>query len=158
MTIETAQCKDKIEFKWLDSQRGCEYPVFYRYFNLGRPQPAYLYLDHEGNVWFDYSSEVGDSTPEDVWLGRTLRFPVFERIGAVEMEQCFKEHEDLLQRVYNGLELEWDTNTSTLFGELKTLDAQDAKEALEKSLTEFMAVIQLDGYYANHPEDHPEEN
>lgn len=158
MKTKSSDWKDKVEFKWLDSQRGRHYPVFRQYHDLNRPQPAFLYLDSDGNVWFNYASEVGDCMPEEVWHRRVLRYPVFERISAAEMEQCFKEHEELLQRVHDGHQLEWDSDTHTLYGELATIGAQEAEEALTQSLVECMAHLYLDGHYATHPEDHPEEN
>lgn len=108
-------------------------PLFYQYDGQLQPQPAYLELDEDGNVRFDYSGEIGGGVPMKVWLNRTLRFsvtPYLSRAAALELLDN-PEIIALLERIHAGHSVEWDGNNHV--GQL-TEDAQEAEMELQESL------------------------
>lgn len=114
-----------------DNLRGELAPLYHRLYGQHRPQPAYVYLDEEGNVRADYCGLIGGGQPMEVWLGRTLRWSVNPEVNGDHLAELLESDEvrALLERVHAGHSVEW--NGSNYVGRL-TDDARDASDELER--------------------------
>jgi hypothetical protein len=129
-------------------------PLYFRYKNQTNPQPAYVTLLTNGKVMADYSGEIGNGIPMDVWLGRARRYPVSPCVNGAALVDCLESDEmrDLLQRVYDGLEDVWDGNNYV--GKL-TQDAEDAETDIERILEGLDQTVvwdDLDQYFGELPD------
>lgn len=92
--------------------RDATAPLFCRYPNQINPQPAFVELDEQGNVSADYSGEIGNGMPMDVWYGRTLRWAVNSSINGNVLADALESVEitALLERIHAGHAVDWDGN------------------------------------------------
>lgn len=76
------------------------------------PQTAYVALDEDGDVYTDYSGEIGNAVPAGVWHGKDLRFPVPAETNAYALNFWLREPEqmELLERIHAGNLIRWDGN------------------------------------------------
>lgn len=114
-----------------DNLQGKLAPLYHRLYGQHRPQPAYVYLDEEGNVRADYCGLIGGGQPMEVWLGRTLRWSVNPEVNGDHLAELLESDEvrALLERVHAGHSVEW--NGSNYVGRL-TDDARAASDELER--------------------------
>lgn len=114
-----------------DNLRNELAPLYRRLHGQYQPQPAYVYLDEDGNVHADYCGIIGAGQPMDVWNGRTLRWSVNPEVNGDHLAELLESDEvrALLERVHAGHSVEWDG--SNYVGRL-TDDARDASDELER--------------------------
>jgi hypothetical protein len=110
-------------------------PLYCQYPGQTEPQPAYLQIDDDGAITLDYSGEIGNAVPADVWHGLVSRHPISELLSA---DQCAAVLVDatvvaLAARVHAGRSSVWDGNNYV--GRL-TDDAEQATEQLDDYLAE----------------------
>jgi len=110
-----------IKFSKVSKARDC----YCKYPGQFWPQPAYVQLTEEGEVSCDHSGEVGNGVPAYVYHGRTRRYPVSPATHALKLAKWLKlpEQVALLERIHNGLDVNWDGNNMS--GRLNT-DAEQA--------------------------------
>lgn len=89
-----------------------EAPLYAVFAGQYYPQDAYIELESNGNVRADYSGDVGDSTPMDVWHGRTVRWSVSPYVSGEALKKLLADENfaALLERVHKGHSIEWDGN------------------------------------------------
>lgn len=114
-----------------DNLRNELAPLYRRLHGQYQPQPAYVYLDEDGNVHADYCGIIGAGQPMDVWHGRTRRWSVNPEVNGDQLAELLESDKvrALLERVHAGLSIEW--NGSNYVGRL-TDDARDASDELER--------------------------
>lgn len=114
-----------------DNLRGELAPLYRRFSGQYQPQPAYVYLDKDGNVRADYCGIIGAGQPMDVWLGRTRRWSVNPEVNGDQIADLLESDKvrALLERVHAGLSIEWD---GANYVGRSTDDARDASDALER--------------------------
>lgn len=114
-----------------DNLRGELAPLYRRFSGQYQPQPAYVYMDEDGNVQADYCGIIGAGQPMDVWHGRTRRWGVNPEVNGDQLADLLESGKvrELLERVHAGLSVEWDG--ANYVGRL-TDDARDASDALER--------------------------
>jgi hypothetical protein len=113
-----------------DNFRGRRAPLYTRYSGQTAPQPAYIEMSETGFVSADYSGDIGNGVPIEVYNGRTLTWRIPSDISGDALAD-FLERDDvvsLLIRIHSGHTVEWDGRN--MAGKL-TDDAQDANERLE---------------------------
>lgn len=111
-----------------------EFPIFHQYAGQFLPQPAFISLDiNDGEVTADYSGEIGNAVPFDVWHKKVLRFSVEPCIRAAKIAEIIESHKDEFQAILDGASIEWDGNNNV---GCFTKDAERIIEQLELSLQE----------------------
>ncbi len=129
--------------------RGKKLPLYKKYPRQIHPQRAYLVLTEDGNLDANYTGEVGNAVPSDVWHHRTLRFQVPSTISADGLDKLIEDFLPIIQKIYNGHTVE--SNGNDLVGKL-TIEASIALEDLEYALD-------VGGYsYEQDEEEEEEEN
>lgn len=69
------------------------FPVYAQYPQQFNPQPAFISLDtRDGEIDADYSGEIGNAVPVNVWDGTVLRFPIPAMTTTSEIEEAITEH------------------------------------------------------------------
>lgn len=117
----------------LDSESNA--PLYQQYAGQTNPQPAYLFLTEDGEAGLDWTGEIGNAVPLDVWHHRTLRWSVAPQLSKVGCKELLEDPKvvALLGRIHAGHSVEWDGNN--MVGRL-TEDASDASYNLQKYLDE----------------------
>lgn len=135
--------KDEIEIKINPDWETDDSPVLYcLYPSQATPQPVYLYLSEDGEVWADRSGEIGYSVPVSVADLRTLRYGLPANITGRGIYEILTDERvlRLLQTVHDGHVVDW--NGSRLTGRLDS-----AAWAADEGLMELIADILLAGDY-----------
>lgn len=103
-------------------------PVYCLYPGQNTLQPAYLEMDEDGCLTYDYSGEIGGAVPMAVWLNRTRRWAIPGDVRGAALADFLglQNVQALLKRVHLGHEVRWDGNNHR-----GILDA-DAAEASEE--------------------------
>ena len=105
--------------------------LYCRYDRELKPQTCYLNLDpRDGSVCCDYSGEIGNSVPMDVYHGLRLQW----RIPALKAEaanRLMHESEPLFVRICGGFKEEWDGHN--MVGKLSE-DAEQASSEIESAI------------------------
>ena len=91
------------------------------------PQKAFIELSEDGTVGVGYSGEIGNAVPVSVWHGVDRRYPISPYLTGDGCNQLIEDAVLLLQRIHDGLSVEWDG--SNYIGRLND-DAMDAEEDL----------------------------
>ncbi|WP_276681533.1 hypothetical protein [Thalassolituus oleivorans] len=87
------------------------FPVYAKYEGQHQPQPAFLELDiRDGSLTADYSGEIGNAVPVDVWNNLILRFTLQPETTAEEIERIIEENKETFQGILNGAESEWNNS------------------------------------------------
>lgn len=103
-------------------------PLFAHYQGQVQPQPAYVSLDlNTGEIDADYSGEIGNGMPADVWHGVVRRYKIAVDLTADQVTKLLDDIKPKLQRVLDGSEVVWDG--SNWVGELDE-DAANAEDEL----------------------------
>lgn len=88
-------------------------PVFAQYENQCNPQPAYLVLDPvEPDLEADYSGEIGNGMPADVWHNRVIRISI-PACSSYQGIKALEENEQLIkfvEKMRDSFEDHWDGN------------------------------------------------
>ncbi len=110
-------------------------PVYMMYAGQCQPQPAYIALDADGDVYADYNSEIGSAVPADVWNGLDRRIDISPFCSANGLESLFTDKDFIaaVTRYYDGRTTAWDGNNWT--SELNE-DAEAALEEIEEMADE----------------------
>ncbi len=109
-------------------------PLYSKYSNEMQAQPAYIELDPAARTLdADYSGEVGNAVPANVWNGKILRYPVPSSIYAASLLDFMQQQLPLFERICEGWNEEWDGNNYV--GRLND-DAQAAHDELDGMLRE----------------------
>jgi hypothetical protein len=91
-------------------------PVFHQYQNQCFPQHAYLEFDPmlEGEVKLvaDYSGEIGNSVPMDVWHSRILRFRVPPQVTLKALKDLRSDERlsNMLEQLREEYKVVWNGN------------------------------------------------
>jgi len=91
-------------------------PVFHQFQNQCFPQVAYLEFDPlqtgEIKLIADYSGEVGNAVPMDVWHNKILRFmiPAYVTLKALKELRSDERLPHMLEQLREGYDLMWDGN------------------------------------------------
>ena len=105
-TRSTAVVVDHVSTKTL-------HPLYAHFDGQTSPQDAYVELDLEGgNMYADYSGEVGNGIPERIWNGRATRFDIDPHLTASEINDLLDEIAPIAQEwidARQGDELDSDT-------------------------------------------------
>ena len=107
-------------------------PLHSQYPGQSGPQPAYVEMTQGGEVSADFSGELGNGTPADVWQGVRLHWPVSPSVRGDALADLLRgDALPLLERIYTGHRIHWDgsNNIGTL-----DADATDASESLQALL------------------------
>lgn len=92
-----------------DASTSKRFPVLAHFAGQLRPQPAFLTLDiRTGELDADYSSEIGNGVPADVFHDLVLRFPLSPETSAAEIESIISDNKDLFQSILDEAEEVWD--------------------------------------------------
>lgn len=87
-------------------------PLYKKYPHQMEPQPAYIEIDEYGNVSADYSGEIGNAEPADVWHGRTQHLSIYPYANGDTLAEFLNREGviELLERIHAGHTIEWDGN------------------------------------------------
>lgn len=113
-------------------------PAYGQYPGQLQPQPGYVELDGS-MVTADYSGEIGNGVPADVWHNRTLRWYINGAMSGSDINDLIEQITPLLEIVYAGHDTEWDGNNWV--GKL-TDEAQEASEQIERICTEYQPSVE----------------
>lgn len=121
-------------------------PVYMQYAGQCQPQPAYIALDADGDVYADYNSEIGNAVPCSVWNGLDRRIDISPFCSANGLQQLFadKAFVNAVNRYYAGRSTEWDGNNWT--SELNE-DAEEALSQLEQMCDMYEGKVPTVGIY-----------
>ena len=107
-------------------------PLYSKYPGQTSPQSAHMEIDPcAESVRWDYSGEIGNAVPSDVWHGRVLQVPCSCYLSEQELRDLTKAHLPTIQRVIDGHESYW--NGSNYIGRLDE-DGQAALDEIEELL------------------------
>jgi hypothetical protein len=116
-------------------------PLLHYYPTQNHPRAAYLEMDEDGHVRTDWDSEAGtgNTVPERVWNGRTLRWRISPRLTAAALCDFLEDEatQALLEQIHRGHTVDYDGRN--MRGHL----ADDAKAA-ERRLQEAIDDIEDD--------------
>lgn len=91
-----------------DASTAKRFPVYAQYRGQCTPQPAYLELDiRDGSLTADYSGEIGNAVPSDVWHSLIVRFRIDPLTKADQIETIINDNKDLFQAILDGSESHW---------------------------------------------------
>lgn len=132
-------------------------PVFCQYAGQCNPQPAYLSFDPsaEGDIALhaDYSGEIGNAVPVDVWHRRILRFrisPLSSRESLLALADDAKL-EALLEAVRAAYSCNWDGNNYVgTYDGLDDYFEEEIERHLDAVLAEQQVVMAEDWMDSNH--------
>lgn len=86
-------------------------PLYCRYPTQIQSQPAYVSLNLEtGEIDADYSGEIGNAVPANVWHGLVRRYPINPQLTGAQVGELLDRLLPTLQRVLDGSSIEWDGN------------------------------------------------
>lgn len=110
-------------------------PLFYRYPTQTSAQPAYVYMDENGNITADYNSLIGNATTPEVWFNCTLSWSVSPKVTGEFLAEFLESDEanELFLAVWNGHSIE--SNNGKDRGVLDE-DASDASDEIQSLLDE----------------------
>ena len=84
-------------------------PLYHRYAGQVNPQPAYLEIDTEARaVSWESNPEIGNGVPSRVWHNIVQRCPCSAELSAAQIETLSEELRPLIERVCDGVAVEWD--------------------------------------------------
>lgn len=116
----------------LDNLTNCAAPLHSRYAGQSSPQPAYVEMTAAGEVSADFSGEIGNAVPADVWHGVRLHWPVLSSVRGDSLADLLRgDALHLLERVHAGHSVEWDGSNHV--GRLDA-DAVEASDDLRELL------------------------
>lgn len=111
----------------LDTLTG-QTPLHMQYSGQNQPQDAYIEINADGEINFDYNSEIGNAVPMSVWHGQIRRISIPNDLTSKGYAALFESISDELQTLVDGMDDRWDGNNRV--GTL-TEDAQEALYSLE---------------------------
>lgn len=108
-------------------------PVLRQYDGQCQPQPAYLQLDQDGFVSADYSGEIGNAMPVNVWHSIDRRIGINTNVSGDALREYMASagFRALIDRYYAGFDTEW--NGNNWVGTV-TEDALEALSQIEQDL------------------------
>lgn len=90
-------------------ESGPLHPLFAHYGGQSGAQPAYLEIDQDDkSIRCDYSGEIGNAVPADVWHGRRIRFSIPHDLTAHEANTLMAEVAPLAEKLIGLYECRWD--------------------------------------------------
>ena len=96
-----------------------------------QPQPAYITLNlRTGEVDADYSGEIGNGVPADVWHGLVIRFPLSSEATGGTIENMIDNNLSIFQEILDGSEVVWDGSNHV--GKL-TDEAREIAEDMDRN-------------------------
>jgi hypothetical protein len=111
----------------LDTLTG-QTPLYMQYGGQHQPQDAYIEIHANGEIHFDYNSEIGNAVPMSVWHGQIRRIAIPNDLTSKGYADLFDYISDLLQILVDGMDDRWDG--SNWVGTL-TEEAQDTLDWLD---------------------------
>lgn len=85
------------------------FPVYCKYPQQFRPQPAYITLDiRTGEIDADYSGEIGGGMSFDVFHNIVIRAPINPETTADQITEIINDNLDLFQKILDASEVVWD--------------------------------------------------
>jgi hypothetical protein len=121
--------------------------LYCRYPRQSQAQDTYLQLDlGRGTFRADYNAEIGNAVPEEVWHGRTLRWPLPYTLNADAANDLLRTCEPLAARLLEGAEVVWDGNNHR--GRLNP-DAQAADAAIRAEISRYEDAANRYGIHAH---------
>lgn len=112
-------------------------PLHSQYPGQYATQPDYVEMTKDGEVSADFSGEIGNSQPADVWQGMRLQWSVVSSVRGAALATLLRgEALPLLERIYTGHRIHWDGSN-----DIGTLDADatDASESLQALLDDMQS-------------------
>jgi len=108
-----------------------EAPVYMQYAGQCQAQDAFIALDADGDVYADFSGEIGNAVPASVWNGLDKRISISPFASGYGLQQLFNDAKFLsaVNRYYDGRTTGWDGNNRT---SVLTEDAREALDELEQ--------------------------
>ena len=85
-------------------------PLYEKYDGQSQPQPAKLRMDEDGNVDVYVSGIIGSGAPEAEWNNRVLTWRLSPELSRGQVEALLSDQEviELLERIHESHEVEWD--------------------------------------------------
>lgn len=123
-------------------------PIYSRYRTESNPQPAYIEIDLEKEtVEADYSGEIGNAVPANVWHGLVRRIPVTPYAKGTVLAAFLESDElrTLVERMIAGFESVWNGNN---YVSKMTPDATAAEDELERAAEAFFDPADLVQVYS----------
>jgi len=123
-----------------------KHPVLFQYQNQCFPQPAYLEFDPAATgklaLSADYSGEIGNAVPVDVWNGKIIRFkiPPYTTRAALKRLETDPELWRRLTAIREGFDIFWNGNNYVgghKDPELAWMTAHYIEETLNKEMGEW---------------------
>lgn len=88
-------------------------PLYCYYRGQMQAQPAYATLNLKtGAVSADYSGDVGNGMPAEVWHGRVRRYPINNHLTGAQTGELLDSLLPVFQRILSGSEIVWDGNNN----------------------------------------------
>lgn len=85
------------------------FPVYSKYPHEPNPQRAFIILDiRTGEVDADYTGELGNAVPADVYHRQVLRFSINPMSTTDQINKMLNEHQAIFQAILAGAEVVWD--------------------------------------------------
>jgi len=112
----------------VNNQRGMDIPLYVLHPGQIKPQPAFIQMDKYGNVSAQRFGGIGNTVPEAVFNGRTIRWdvsPAANGDSLADLTESLKVR-CLFEMVHQGFEIYWNGNNY-----VGALD-DEAREASEK--------------------------
>jgi predicted DNA-binding protein len=116
-------------------------PVYHHYPRQHRPQPAYIVIDpekDEGQVYADYSGEIGNAVTAYYWHNREHHIPLQAGAYGPDILEFIDSHAAEFLAIIEDYECQWDgSNYHGVWGET----AQELLEKLERAAEDEIRIV-----------------
>lgn len=132
-------------------------PVLCQHDGQFQPQPSYIQVDADGFVFADYSGEIGNAMPVNVWHNIDRRIGINPNVSGDALREYMAStgFRALIDRYYAGFDTEWNGNNwvgtvtedamaalgqiESDCGDLECINVFDADDWIEYATREEMA-------------------
>jgi hypothetical protein len=123
-------------------------PLYHKYPRQTDPQPSYVYLGcATGQIGADWSGEIGNAVPMDVFHGHTRCYGVDARIKRSALIALMDQIKPLADRVFAGYESVWDGNNHVAKFDADATEADESIEALCENADDLCNIFdEIDDY------------
>lgn len=118
-------------------------PLYCHYPNQIQAQPAYVTLNLQtGEVDAQFSGEIGNGMPADVWHGTVRRYPIRSDLSGAQIMEVIEDIKDTLQGILDNSEVVFDNGNWV--GQLKKT-GESAEDSLPELLgTDLKSIVITD--------------
>lgn len=108
------------------NQYSCK-PLWNRYPGQCQAQPAYLQISESGDIYCDWSGELGNAIPFRVYNNIDIRFRISNRLDQYQIDDLIAQVTPLAKKLLENTSIEWDGNNNR-----RKFRSHDALSTLQK--------------------------